>query len=170
MSPLKRDFLDIYLTTCSESVISGLPNLCGSSFFSKCSKFRLEYKNAEKNWENDFYFWDNCISSVIVKLSLLRSGYLSLASNLLTSSRKIWHANKRLFPTQLPWQWSIMMIKVLWCWFQQCLGPFTMLLVQGCFETRLFRHLSNHVFGVRNFGYAKSMRIMFFFQNLQRFI
>ena len=28
----------------------------------------------------------------------------------------------------------------------QCLGPFTMLLLEGSSETELFRHLSNHVF------------------------
>ena len=29
---------------------------------------------------------------------------------------------------------------------QQCLGPFTMILVEGSSETGLFRHLSNHLF------------------------
>ena len=35
--------------------------------------------------------WDNCIA----KLSLLRTGYFSLAANVLKSSQKIWHVNKR---------------------------------------------------------------------------
>ena len=38
------------------------------------------------------------------------------------------------------------MVKVLLFSFQQCFGPFTMLLVEGSSETELFRHLSNHVF------------------------
>ena len=37
------------------------------------------------------------------------------------------------------------MVKALSFSFEQCFGPFTMLLVEGSFETRLFRHLSNHV-------------------------
>ena len=53
------------------------------------------------------------------------------------------------------------MIKVLSCKFEQFLGPFTMLLVEMSSETKLFRHLSNHVFGVRIFGNTKSMRVAF---------
>ena len=35
----------------------------------------------------------------------------------------------------------IKMVKVLPLTFQQCFGPFTMLLVEGSYETGLFRHL-----------------------------
>ena len=66
------------------------------------------------------------------------------------------------FPTQMPWKLPISMTKVLWCIFQQCWGHFTMLLFEGSSETGLFGHLSNHVFGVRNFGKTKSMRVIFF--------
>ena len=93
--PLKRDFLDIYLTTFSESVISKLQNLWASSFLSKCSKFQLDFKNAGKSWQKILCFWDNWIWIGIVKLSLLRTGYISWAANVLTSSPKIWHINKR---------------------------------------------------------------------------
>ena len=55
------------------------------------------------------------------------------------------------------------MKKVLWCRFEQFLTPFTMLLVEMTSEKRLFRHLSNHVLGVRNFGNTKSMTVIFFF-------
>ena len=44
-----------------------------------------------------FCFWGKFIWTTIVKLSLLRTGYLSSESNLLTSSPKIWHVNKRDF-------------------------------------------------------------------------
>ena len=95
--PLKRDFLDIYLTTFSESVISKLQNLWTSSFLSKCSKFHLDFKNAVKNWQKVLCFWDNCIWIGIVKLSLLRRGYFSSVANVLTSSPKKSHAIKRDF-------------------------------------------------------------------------
>ena len=95
--PLKRDFLDIYLTTFSESVISEIKKLCGSSFFSKCSKCNLNFKNAEKNIENFFCFLENCIWIGTVQFSLLRTGYFSTSANVLTSSTKILHVNKRDF-------------------------------------------------------------------------
>ena len=41
------------------------------------------------------------------------------------------------------------MTKVLWDIFQQCLGKFTILLVEASSEMGLFRHLSDYVFGVR---------------------
>ena len=37
-----------------------------------------------------------------------------------------------------------------------------MLLVEGSSETKLFRHLSNHVFGVRKFKNTSAMRVSFF--------
>ena len=74
---------------------------------------------------------------------------------------------QRLFPTQLTWQWSIHMIKVLWCRFQQWFSTFTMLLVKGSFQKGLFRHLYDDVFGVLNFGNTKSMTVFFFWKYLK---
>ena len=71
---------------------------------------------------------------------------------------------QRLFSTQLTWKWPMNMTKMLWGRFEQCLGTFTMLLVEGSSERGLFRHLSNHVFGVRHFRNAKSMRIIFWWE------
>ena len=95
--PLKRDFLDIYLTPFSGSVTSKIQNLWPWSFFSKCLKFKLNFKIATKNSEKIFCFWDNCIWIGILKLSLWRTGYFSSAANVFTSSAKIWHVNKRDF-------------------------------------------------------------------------
>ena len=66
-------------------------------FVSKCSRFNLYFKNAAKNSEKVFCFWNNCIWTGIVKFSLLRKGYLSSPVKVLTSSPKIWHVNKRDF-------------------------------------------------------------------------
>ena len=95
--PLKRDSLDIYLTTFSESVFSETQKLWRSCFDSKCSKFNIDFKNAAKNWEKFFCFPDNCIWIGVVKLSLLRTGYFSSVGNVLTSSPKIWHVDKKDF-------------------------------------------------------------------------
>ena len=100
--PRKWDFLNSCLTTFSESVTSKIQNLWGSSFDSKCLKFNVDFKNAAKNWEKVFCFSDNYIWTDIVKLSLLRTGYFSSVANVLTSSPKIWHVNKRDF-FQLNW-------------------------------------------------------------------
>ena len=66
-------------------------------FFSKCLKFKLAFKNAGKNWEKFFCFWDNCIWIGIVKLSQFRTGYFSSAANVLTNSTKFFHVNKTDF-------------------------------------------------------------------------
>ena len=51
-----------------------------------------------------------------------------------------------LFQPELLSQGSINMVKFMSFSFEQCFGPFTMLLVEGSCETGLFRHLANHVF------------------------
>ena len=51
---------------------------------------------------------------------------------------------------------------MLWCRFEQCWCTFAMLLVQGLSERGFFRHFSDHVFGVCNFGNTKSVRVTFF--------
>ena len=96
------DFLDIYLTTFSESIISEIQKLWGSSFASKYLKCNLDFKNVARNWKKVFCFWGNCIWTGIVKLSLLRTGYFSFSANFLLGSTKIWHVNRREF-FQLNW-------------------------------------------------------------------
>ena len=64
-----------------ESVISQIQILWGSSFFSKCQKCYLDFENEAKNWEKGIFLRYNCIWIGIVKLSVLRIGYLSLAAH-----------------------------------------------------------------------------------------
>ena len=64
-------------------------------FHSKCLKINIDFKKAAKKSEKVFCFWDHCIWIGIVKLSQCRTRYFSSAANLLRSSPKIWHANKR---------------------------------------------------------------------------
>ena len=100
--PLERDFLDIYQTTFSKSLISEIQNLWGSSCFPKYLKFNLDFKNAYKNWQNYFCFPENCGWIGIFKLSLLRTRYFSSTASLITNSPKVLHVNKRDF-FQLNW-------------------------------------------------------------------
>ena len=59
------------------------------------------------------------------------------------------------------------MIKVLSYRFQQHYDPFTVLLANGSSKTRLLRHLSNHIFPVGNLQIKKSIRVIFFLENVQ---
>ena len=74
---------------------------------------------------------------------------------------------ERLFPTELTRDLSMNIIKVISCIFQQCLGMFAMLLVEGSSKTKLFRHLSNHVLEVINFGNTKPMMVIFLFKSFK---
>ena len=67
------------------------------SFLPKCSNFHLDFKITARNIEKVFCFLDNCIWIGSLKLSLLRRGYLSSATNVLTTSPNIWHVNNRDF-------------------------------------------------------------------------
>ena len=66
-------------------------------FFWKICKFNIDFKNAKKNSEKFFCFWDNCIWIGCVKLSLLRREYLPSALSVLGNSLEILHITNRNF-------------------------------------------------------------------------
>ena len=70
--PLKRDFVDIYLTTFFGIINFGNTSAMRVIFFWNCWKLYLNFKNAEHNWEKAFLFLHNCIWIGRVNLSLLR--------------------------------------------------------------------------------------------------
>ena len=84
------------------------------TFSPKRSKVRLDFKNSAKNKEKILDFWDNCIWIGMVKLSLLRTGYFSLAANVLRSCPKNWHADKSDF-----FQLNLFAIDQ-WTWLRSC--------------------------------------------------
>ena len=96
--PSKQDFFDIDLTR-----FFGVRKFGNTSamrvifFFWKCSKFKLDFKNAEKKSEKVFYFWGTFIWIGWVKLSLLRREYLLSAHSLLGNSLEILHISKKDF-------------------------------------------------------------------------
>ena len=94
---MKRDFLEIWLTTFYVARNFGNTSALRMIFFSKCSKFNIDFKNAETNWENVFCFWDICIWIGCLKLSLLRREYLWSAVNMLTNILKTLHITERSF-------------------------------------------------------------------------
>ena len=66
---MKQDFLDIYITPFSESVISEIQKPRGLCFFSSCSKFNLAFKHAAKYSEN--FSVSEIIASDLVSLNCL---------------------------------------------------------------------------------------------------
>ena len=95
--PMKGDFLEIRLTT-----FFGVRNFGNRSgmrliFFTKCSKFNLDFKNADTNSENVFCFWDKWMWIGCLKLSLLRRKCPSSAVNMLIKGLKTLHITKTDF-------------------------------------------------------------------------
>ena len=90
-------FCTYILPRFPECVISEINQLWGSSFFWKCSKFKVDFENLRKNPEKAFCFWDNCVRIGCVKLSLLRKEYLSSAVNVLKKSYKALRLTKTDF-------------------------------------------------------------------------
>ena len=136
--PLKRDFSDIFIIT-----FLGVRSFKNTSamriiFFLKMFKTKSRFQKCREVLGNNC-FWDNCIWFGYVNPSLLRREYFWPAVNVLPNTPKT---------AQLPSQWWIYSVKVVSFRHQQCLVPFTMLLVEGSSKTVLFRHVFNHVFRI----------------------
>ena len=97
MTPLKRDVLGIYLSTCFVVGNFGNTEAMRVIFFWKCLKFNADSKNAEKNLEKIFYFWDKCLWIVSIQLSLLIREYFSSTVNDLKKRLKNFHVSKSDF-------------------------------------------------------------------------
>ena len=54
-----------------QSIIFETNQLWGSYFFSKCSKFDVDFRNGKKNWKKFLDFWENWIWIDFAKQSLL---------------------------------------------------------------------------------------------------
>ena len=151
-----------------ESVIWEMQNLWQSCFCFKYSKFIVVFKNAAKNCAKVFCFSDNYIWIGIVKLSLLRTGYISSIGNVLTTSAKIWHVKKGDF-FQLTWLGSDQFI-----WWRCCDEDFNSgsARLQCCLSKgphkRDFLDIYVTTFSeVSNFGNTKSLRFIFFTKYLK---
>ena len=94
-SPLKRNFLDIYLTTSFRVRKFKNTSAVRVILFRKYSKLNLNFENAKENSENIFRFWDNCIWKCCCELSLIRREYLSSAVNGLKKCPKIFDIIQR---------------------------------------------------------------------------
>ena len=156
--PLKRDFLEIYLT-----VFFGVPKLKNTSamrvtFFLK--KFKIQFKFRKwikKIAKKKFFFsWNNCISRCCNNFSLLRREYLSSAVNGLRNSPKIFDITQKDFFN-------------LNCLHRCCRSDFNCVLAHlPCYLSKgslkqdfLDFHLTTF-FRVRKFKNTSAMRVIFF--------
>ena len=105
----------------------------------------------EQKYQKKFFIFEIiAFESRCSKFSVLPREFLSWAVNVLTNSPKAWYnTNRDIFQLKITqndekiWKNCFHSAK---CKFQKCLGSFTMLNVEECSETGLFRHLSNQVF------------------------
>ena len=140
-------YLKLRLTCLLRSVISKIHRLWKSCFFSKCWKFDADFKNGQKTWQNVFSLLDNCIWYSSCRLQILQREYLSLTVNVLRKSRKSSNiSNREVFQVSFPQSDKKKLVKELSWRFHKCLEPFNMLTIEGCYETGLFKHLSNYAF------------------------
>ena len=93
---LKRGFLEIYLIMflreCNFKETSTMKVAC---FFWKCSKFKVDSTDPERNGDKVCCFCDNSVCIGCVILSLLGGEYFSSTVSVLTNSRKIFYSTKR---------------------------------------------------------------------------
>ena len=145
-----------------EPVISEIHQPWGSSFFIKCSKFKLDFKNAEKDSEKNFCFRDTCIWIGCVKLPLLKREYFWLPLSVLGKCLEILHITNRDLASQLPSKWSINMVKVLSFKFQQISARFPCCFPKDPLKRDFLDIDVTMFFGVRNFGNTSAMRVILF--------
>ena len=146
-----------------ESVISRIHQLWGASFFWKCSKLNLDFKNAEKNSEKAICFSDNCIWIGFVNLSLLRREYLSATFNALRKYAKVLHVTVRAFfqlislhsDQYIWWSWCCSDLNNFWFRLPCCLS-------KGPLKLDFFEIYLTTFFEVRNFRNKSVMRTSFF--------
>ena len=83
---------------------------------------------------------------------------------MLTNILKTLHITERFFRTQLPSQWSIIMVKVAWFRLQQCLVPLTCYLSKGRMRGEFLEIWLTTFFGVLDFGNTSAMRVTSFWE------
>ena len=91
---LKRELLDIYLSAPFGDRSFGNTEAGRVILFRKCSKFNADSKNAKKNSDKMFRFWDKCIWIACIQLSLLIREYLSSAVHVLRKRLKNFNVSK----------------------------------------------------------------------------
>ena len=117
------------------------------TFSWKCSKFNVDWKNAQNNSEKKKFVFEVNVS----ELSLLRREYLLSAVNVLTKSLKILHLPKSVFSNSITFRVIEEYDKGTVRDIDWVFGPVYHVACRGYSRTRLFRHLANYIFGTPSF-------------------
>ena len=115
----------------------------GPLFFSKCSKFDVDFRYTAEKLEKIFRFLENYRWIACHKFFLIRGQYLSSAVHLLTKTPRIldplrWTFSNSIFSKVMK-QFDVTAVV-------QVFRLFNLLTVARCSKTRVFRHLSYHIF------------------------
>ena len=130
-----------------KSIISETNNLWGESFVSKYIKFYIDFRNAEKNWENIFDYEIIAFELFLLNIFFYWKRILVIGCQYVSKQSQDFEILlKRIFRADFLSDWSKYMTKILRGKFKQSFGPFNMLTVDKCSDTRLFRHLTNSAF------------------------
>ena len=129
--------------------------------FKVCCRFKKKLRQKLRKFF--FYCLDNGIWIGCLKFSLLQREYLPLALSVLRNSHKIHIVKRETFSNSISLRVMYNYDKMMPCRIHQCLGPFSMLTIEGCSDTGLSAHLSTMCFGIRNSGNTWAMRVIFFF-------
>ena len=139
---MKRNFLDIYLTT-----LFAARKFKNTSGVRNCSKLNLSLKYVKKKKEKMFLV-SEIIASENVAINCLFSEENTSFRQSVRQQRvlRYWESFRQTFKPELVSKGARNVVKLLSFIFQQCFRPFNVLLVERSSETGVFRHLSNHVF------------------------
>ena len=120
-------------------------------FFFKIFKILCKCQIWSKICQKMFVFLENCIWIGCDTFSLLWTEYLLSAVNVSAKCPKIsTMTNRDVFPLNFSLSDQKRKVKGMSCRFQQCLGPFNLLTIEGCSEI--------------HFGNTSAMRPIFFFK------
>ena len=138
-------------------------------FFFNFLKFNLDFKIAEKNSENVFCFSDNSIWIGCLELSLLRRKHLSSAVNVLTNSLMPLHITKKVFSNSLAFTVINKYGKGGVVDVSTVFGPNYHLACRRVLGSFLDIYLTTF-FGCCTFTNTSAMRVLIFFENVQKLI
>ena len=145
-----------------ESVISETHQLWRSSFFKKCSKVNLDFKNEEKSWEKVFFVGYNLFWIGFGNLSLLRREYLSRTVSVLVKSPRILHIAVRNFFDSIAFTVINIFGKGRVVQTPTVFGPIYHIACERVVWNGTNLDIYQTPFlGVRNFGNPSAMRVIF---------
>ena len=150
-----------FVSTCLwDSVVSEIYRPWELPFFSKCLKFNADFKNRERNLQNVFTSWDNCIWIRSWKFQILQREWLSPAVNVITKSRKSSNiTNKRRFLSESPSEIQHNFMKVLSWRFYQIWDPLTCWLLNGAMKRSYLDICVTMPFTICNFKNTHSTKV-----------